>query len=259
MMDHKGRAWFTQKIRSPRNPEWCEKGDHPSTKALPMRQSARQLSFFDPVTKKITLIDTCFSTHHLQFAEDENHTLWLSTGFGSGGNDAIGWLNTKKFDETGDEKASQGWTALVLDTNGNGKRDAYVGPRDPVDPARDKRILASLYGIAYSPVDGSIWGSVVSFPGAVIRILPGADPANTALAEYYEVPFNDPRTPHSGYAPRGLDVDRQGVAWVPLVSGHMASFDRSKCRNPLNGPNATGRHCPKAGRSFPSPAHSSRA
>ena len=38
----------------------------------------------------------------------------------------IGWLNTKMFDETGDEEQSQGWTALVLDTNGNGRRDAYV-------------------------------------------------------------------------------------------------------------------------------------
>ena len=32
------------------------------------------------------------------------------------------------FDETGDEVKSQGWTALIMDTNGNGKRDAYVEP-----------------------------------------------------------------------------------------------------------------------------------
>jgi hypothetical protein len=33
--------------------------------------------------------------------------------------------------------------------------------------------------------------------------------------------------------------------WSALASGHMASFDRRKCRGPLNGPNATGQHCPE--------------
>ena len=58
------------------------------------------------------------------FAEDANNTLW----FNGGGPLVFGWLNTKMFDETHDEQKSQGWTALILDTNGNGKRDAYVEP-----------------------------------------------------------------------------------------------------------------------------------
>ncbi len=68
------------------------------------------------------MIDTCFGTHHLLFAEDANNTLWTSSGGGGG---VVGWLNTKMWDQTHDEQKSQGWTALVLDTNGNGKRDAY--------------------------------------------------------------------------------------------------------------------------------------
>ena len=68
------------------------------------------------------------------FAEDANNTLWTS-----GGGQVVGWLNTKMFDETGDEAKSQGWTALIIDTNGNGKRDAYVEPDQPVDPTKDKR------------------------------------------------------------------------------------------------------------------------
>jgi hypothetical protein len=33
---------------------------------------------------------------------------------------------------------------------------------------------------------------------------------------------------------------------VPLSSGHLASFDRKKCKGQLNGPTAaTGRHCPE--------------
>ena len=33
--------------------------------------------------------------------------------------------------------------------------------------------------------------------------------------------------------------------WVSLASGHIGSFDRSKCKGPLNGPKATGDHCPE--------------
>jgi hypothetical protein len=49
--------------------------------------------------------------------------------------------------------------------------------------------------------------------------------------------------PSPGYGPRGGDIDRNGVYWASLASGHLASFDRSKCKGPLNGPKATGRHC----------------
>ena len=67
------------------------------------------------------------------------------------GSDVVGWLNRKMFEETGDEEKSQGWTALILDTNGNGKRDDYVEPDQPVDPAKDKRIAAAFYGVAAQP------------------------------------------------------------------------------------------------------------
>jgi hypothetical protein len=84
---------------------------------------------------------------------------------------------------------------------------------------------------------------VLGFPGAVVRLNPGSNPPETALAEVYEPPFNDPKT--SGYSPRGGDVDRNGVFWAALASGHLASFDRRKCKGPLNGPAATGQHCPE--------------
>ena len=59
------------------------------------------------------------------------------------------------------------------------------------------------------------------------------------------MPFNDPKAPVNGFGPRGMDIDSNGVVWMPLASGHLASFDRSKCKGPLNGPNATGKHCPE--------------
>jgi hypothetical protein len=118
-----------------------------------------------------------------------------------------------------------------------------------VDSTRDKRIGAGQYGggvYALSPApDGSVWGTTFGFPGAVIRLSPGANPPETALTEIFEVPWNNPAVANQGFSPRGGDVDRNGVFWAALASGHMASFDRRKCRGPLNGPTATGQHCPE--------------
>lgn len=240
MIDHKGRVWLTATVRPSDNPDFCREGsDHPSAKAFPMERSYRHLGVYDPQTGKYTPINTCFSTHHLMFAEDENNTLWTS-----GGGQVVGWLDTKKYEETGDEKASQGWTPLILDSNGNGKRDAYVEPDAPADPKKDRRIAKGLYAVSPA-ADGSVWGSSLGYPGGVIRLTPGANPTETALVEYYELPLKKSGEPVEGFSPRGMDVDRNGVAWVALASGHMASFDRRKCKGSLNGPDATGQHCPE--------------
>jgi hypothetical protein len=246
MMDHIGRAWFTTRIRPDENPAFCQKGsEHPSAKLFPTKTAGRQVSMFDPKTGKFTLIDTCFGTHHLTFAEDENHTLWFS-----GSREVLGWINTKMFNASGDEQKSQGWTAFVVDTNGNGKRDEYTEPNQPLDPAKDRRLNVSTYGIGVAP-DGSVWTSIRVFPGFIVRTVPGPNPAATALSEIYEVPWDDAKD--TGYGPRGMDVDRNGVVWVPLSSGHLASFDRRKCKV-LNGPTtATGRHCPEGWTLFPFP------
>ena len=150
---------------------------------------------------------------------------------------AVGWLNRKMYEETGDEMKSQGWSPFILDTNGNGKRDAYVEPNQPADPAKDTRVEANLYSVGVNPVDGSVWGTQLGYPGRVVRIAPGPDPTHTALTEVYEPPF-------PGYGPRGGDIDRNGVFWASLASGHLGKFERSKC-NVRNGPTATGKHCPE--------------
>ena len=248
MFDHKGRLWITSAVRPFDNPDVCKEGSsHPSAKLAPLARSSRHLAMYDPATKKLTHVGTCFSTHHVMFAEDANHTAWTS-----GGGSVVGWLNTKLFDETGDEVKAQGWTALILDTNGNGKRDAYVEPDQPLDPARDKRFGGGFYSVSPAP-DGSVWGSVLGFPGAVVRLVPGTNPPETALAEVYEPPFDNPKAPMQGFSPRGMDVDRDGVVWAALASGHMASFDRRKCKGPLNGPTATGQHCPEGWTLYPEP------
>ena len=66
------------------------------------------------------------------------------------------------------------------------------------------------------------------------------------MSEIYEPPFDNPKMPGVfGFAPRGIDVDRNGVIWTALSgSSHLASFDRRKCKV-TNGPTATGQHCPE--------------
>jgi hypothetical protein len=234
MFDRHGRLWLAAAVRGPDNPAFCREGsDHPSARLFPVERTNRHLAMFDPKTQKYTFVDTCFGTHHLQFGYDANDTLWTS-----GGGPVVGWLNMKMFDETGDAAKSQGWTALVVDTNGNGRRDEYVEADQPVDPAKDKRVQAGFYAVMPNPVDGSVWGSFRGAVSGVVRLAPGANPPATALAEIYNVPL-------PGFGVRGADIDSKGVVWVSLASGHLGSFDRRKCKGPLNGPTATGNHCPE--------------
>jgi hypothetical protein len=234
MFGRDGRLWLAASVRGAENPAFCKAGsDHPSAKAFPMERAVRHLAVLDVKTMKYTFVETCYSTHHPQFGYDANDTLWTS-----GGGPVVGWLNTKMFDQTGDAARSQGWTALVLDTNGNGRRDAYVEPGAPGDPTKDTRVTSPFYAVMPHPTDGSIWGATRAVPGAVVRLVPGSNPPETALAEVYNVPM-------PGFGVRGGDIDSKGVVWVSLASGHMGSFDRRKCKGPLNGPKATGDHCPE--------------
>ena len=131
MMDQKGRVWMTSTIRPGQNPDWCVDSEHPSVQQFPLRRASRHLSYYDTDSEKFVLIDTCYATHHLQFATDANDTLWTS-----GDTNVVGWLNTKMFDETGDERASQGWCPTVLDTNGDGTLGEYVEPNESMDPTK---------------------------------------------------------------------------------------------------------------------------
>jgi hypothetical protein len=230
MLDESGRVWYTARIRAADNPPFCKLGSsHPSAKDFPLNTSERQLAVYEPKSRKYIFVDTCFGTHHLQFAEDANDTLWTS-----GARDVVGWFDTKKFDQTGDAAISQGWAPFVLDLNGNGKLDAWTEPGQPTDPKLDQRLAAGFYAVMPNPADGSVWGSVAfRYPGAIIRFDP-----RTRLSEIFNVPA-------PGFGVRGADIDRNGVVWVSLASGHLGEFDRRKCKAPLNGPTATGDHCPE--------------
>jgi hypothetical protein len=250
MMDSKGRVWIAGSAGGGAGAEWCKslpsaKDTLPWAPNAPPQGTWRQLTIYDLKTQKFSMVKTCFGQHHVFIAEDKDNTLWFS-----GGGQVLGSFNMRVYDETGDEKTAQAWAPFVLDTNGNGKRDTWVEPGQPVDPAKDTRIKFSfIYGIMPNPVDGSIWVADMSFPGFIARYDP-----KTGLTEKYEAPFNNPKVPIEGTTPRGLDVDRNGVVWTGLSgSGHLASFDRRKCKGPLNGPTATGQHCPEGWTLYPVP------
>ena len=106
--------------------------------------------------------------------------------------------------------------------------------------------MAAFYGVQPSPVDDSIWGqamdvgfSRIDQPGYLMRLVPGPNPSETALAELF--------CRRMRVTARAASTSTtNGVVWTVLSSGHMASFDRKKCKGPLNGPAAaTGKHCPE--------------
>jgi hypothetical protein len=91
--------------------------------------------------------------------------------------------------------------------------------------------MAAFYGIMPSTVDDSVWGqamdvgfSRVDQPGYIVRLVPGSDPSNTALAEIY-------LPPDGTYGSRGIDLDLK--VWSgPLsrVGTSRASIEQCKAR-----------------------------
>ena len=260
MMDQKGRVWMTSAIRNRSNPDYCKEGsDNPYAQYFPLESGFRSAVFYEPDTQKFVMVDTCYGTHHLQFAEDENDTVYFS-----GGGQVIGWLNTKLYDQTGDERISQGWCPTVLDTNGDGvitkpwNEPPRRGQPAEHDSNLDTRVAVGSYGVIGDPTDdNAVWISSNRFPGRLARLRVGDNPPETCLTEMFEVPsVLDPNVPKdkTGFGARGIDIDRDGIVWTALSgSSHFASFDRAKC-SVSNGPAvADGRHCVDGWTLYPTP------
>ena len=233
-MDSKGRVWMSARFRVPEDqPAFCK--DHPSAALAPQSSSFRQIQYYDPRTRQFKQVNICFDVHHVQFAADKDETLYGNGPFSG----AVGWVKTRVLDETGDERAAQGWCRPWFDVNQDGR----------IDPAVDRAIpIGLLYSVVPHP-DGSVWAaSPGPMPGKIVRIDP-----RTCVSEAYEPPF-DPKAGVVGYTPRGIDVDSNGVIWTALASsGHLASFDRRKCKV-LAGPAAMdGQHCREGWTLYPVP------
>jgi hypothetical protein len=186
----------------------------------------------DLKTKEYQFIDTCFGTHHPQFGYDADNTLWMS-----GTGPVAGWINTKVWDESHDAQKAVGWFPFVADTNGNGKLDEFTEPGKP-ESGKDMRLNVGSgpYAVMPNPKDGSIWYTSGTFGGTAgfLRYDP-----KTKLSELYPLP-------KEAIGVRGGDIDSNGVVYGSGSAGQLIAFDRSKCKGPLNGPNAAaGIQCPE--------------
>jgi len=263
MIDSKGRVWMTSKLRPDADATWCNDGKSAYSEWYPLRASFRQASYYDPKTKQFVLVDTCYSTHHLQFDNDPDETLYFNELTGP----IFGWIDTKKFDTamkangndpTKAEQQAVGWCGQVLDTNGDGKitrpwnlqtlsrggellyasdtggvggggARGQVRQNGTFDPKLDTQVSFALYAVIPSPVDDSVWGVSESFPGYLVRLQRGNNPPESCKTQIFKVPA-------PGFDPRGVDIDSNGVVWTALAaSSHLASFDFRKCKD-LNGP-----------------------
>jgi hypothetical protein len=185
-------------------------------------------------------VDTCFTAGGDALGADDR------IFFGAG--DLVGWIDTRA-DLTSSPEAAQGWCPLVLDTNGDGRiTTGWTEPQQTIDPARDHRIRFACDQPAVAP-DGAVWCSAGGEgDDRLVRLEIGVSPPETCKAEVYEVPrWRDV----SGA--RGVDVDSSGVVWAGMAAtDHLASFDRRTCTT-LNGPAATGPHCPDGWRFYQVP------
>jgi hypothetical protein len=261
MIDSKGRVWMTSQIRGNETPGWCKGKSNKFADWYPLEKSARQASFYEPKSGKFTLIETCFGTHHLQFDNDPDETVYFNELTGP----VIGWVDSRVYDETKDEQKAVGWCPQVIDTNGDGKitkpwnvsrvpsldatayqnQTSVVPENTPYDASRDTLVDYNLYGLIPSPVDDSVWGVSESFPGYLIRLRRGDNPPSTCLTQIFKVPA-------PGFDPRGVDITTDGVVWTALAaSSDLASFDVRKCKD-LTGPQKIdGSQCPEGWTLYP--------
>ena len=172
MIDEKGRVWLAAAGRVPDNPAFCKKGsDHPSAKVFPLDQSQPPgRRCYDPKTEEVHLrrhllpdriICSSATTPTTRCGLERRRRRWSA---GS---------TPRCSTRPATPRSRRAGRALVLDTNGNGKRDEYTEPGQPADPGKDRRIGAGFYAVMPSPTDGSVWGTFRGNPGAVVRIDPG--------------------------------------------------------------------------------------
>jgi hypothetical protein len=260
-MDSKGRIWFHAQTR-PDMPAYCQKGSsNPFAKYFPMPGTdvPRGVDNYDPKTGKIELIDLCMSSGHMVFGDDPDETIYhVSRPVAPGKMGGLGWIKTRVWDQTHDAEKSIGWCPAVVDYNGDGKTGPYTTPNQPADPKLDRAIGPAYgYGIAFNPVDQSVWyaGLDNPVPGRIFRMVTGPNPPATCMTEVYEPPFDNPKRPGvEAFGTLGIAIDTNGLVWAALSgSAELASFDRSKCKGPLNGPTAIGQQCPEGWTLYPVP------
>ena len=206
MMDENGRVWMTSQIRAGGKqyyPTWAKSTIATETNnpaeidiaynLLSARGNNMELGYYDTKSNKFVTVDTAYNTHHLQF--DWQDRIWTD-----GGGSAMGELDTKKLDlnniQGTEVSAQKTWMRINMDTK--------------------KMVPGTGYGVAVSPVDGTIWETspVAGGPANKVYML---DPKT---GEFQDYPL-----PAPGRFPHGIDFSTDGNVWVSLGSGQLGRLD----------------------------------
>ena len=225
--------------------------------------AAGRRPIYDPKTKQFTLIDTCFSTHHLQFDNDPDETvvfqraerpdLRLDRHQGLRPDPRRAESRSAGADRYSTPTATarspgpcnvmparpRRRRSMLYDTDtpggavpaGAARARGHAHRRRVLDPKLDTMVSYSLYSMIPSPVDDSVWGvSRKLYPGYAAS----ACSAATILRK--------PARPSSSRFPRRATIRAAWTSTPTAWSGpalaatsHLASFDVRKCKD-LNGP-----------------------
>ena len=251
MFDDKGRVWITSAVRPPDNPAFCKAGStHPSAKLFPLshrRPSSRRLRSED------------------EEADAHQHLLRHASPDVRGGREPHAVDERRRPGGRLAEHEDVRRDAATRRSRRDGRRSSWTrtatASATPTSSRTSRSIrrrtsasAAAFYAVAPAP-DGSVWGIGARLSRARSSAwCPGSNPPETALAEVYEPPFDNPKATVAGLlAARHATSIATASYWAALASGHLASFDRRKCKGPLNGPTATGQHCPEGWTLYPEP------
>ena len=180
MMDEKGRVWFTSRVRPPENPEFCRKGsDHPSAKLFPLERANRHLSMYDPGRSEVHVDQHLLPDPSSRLRRGrEPHALDQRRRSGERRR-RLAQPQAVRGDRRRGRKRKAGRRSSSTPT-ATASATTMSSRTSRVDPAKDKRVVAALYSVAVNPVDGTVWGTSLGFPGRIVRLDPGQTRRNRA-------------------------------------------------------------------------------
>ena len=232
MFDGKGRVWLAATVRGMDNPAWCKKGsEQPVRQGVPDREEpapgggARSEDQGVQVHRHLLRHpSSAVRLRRRQHAVDVAAPARWPAG-----------STPRCSTRPATRRRRSGWFPFVLDTNGNGKLDEFG---DKPEEGKDTRFNpgSGPYAVMPHPTDGSIWYTSGVFGGT--RRASCASIRRPSSASSTQLP-------KEAIGLRGGDIGKDGVLYGSGSAGHLIAFDRRKCKAPLNGPNATGNHCPE--------------
>ena len=217
-MDAQGRIWLSAAVESgpaTRRRFVARAANTSTAKADPIDESTRHVALYDPKTDKFTLIQTCFRTHHVQFAIDGTNRL-LSNPLGGGRCE----LRLARRRLSGQDRRPAGRPGLVSSVFRRGRRRTSPTAIGPFPEDLTASFRARLTGVYR--------GAVTSTPSHLVKYQSsGSNPPDTCVGEMYEVPFEPvtSKSPRSAFrlSSKGYRCRQQMASYGPASPAAVTS------------------------------------